>query len=61
MIEFCCKNNKTGEIYTKKYLSCDEAKGFLEFTCLNKGITVLKITQSQYSSCFGVVRKEISI
>ncbi len=50
MIELLCKNNSTGELYTKKYILLDEAMEFIKFTCLNRNICVLEISESRLAS-----------
>lgn len=50
MIELLCKNNATGEIYTKKYILIDEALDFIKFTCINGNICVLEISESRLQS-----------
>ena len=47
MIELLCKNSTTGEMYTKKYIVADEAVEFIKYTCLNKNICVLEISESR--------------
>ena len=47
MIELLCKNNSTGELYTKKYILLDEALDFIKFTCIKGNICVLEISESR--------------
>ena len=61
MIELLCKNNSTGEIYTKKYIRADEAMEFIKFTRINGNICVLEISESRLQSNNEITYSKICI